>query len=180
MTCASEQQSSCEFCSAVQCARDRNHLVPVPGSGITLLPPTGEATGVATEVMAVAGTALAATAGVMAAWTRADPVPRTARNTSSRVMRPPSPVPVTLLRSIPTSRAKRRTDGPAGTLSQASTTSWSTVCATATGCGAGCGVASFSEAGLGVKLVAMSERWTQLLGVRVAQLQGWTPEQVQA
>ena len=38
---------------------------------------------------------------------------RTTVNTSSRVIRPPSPVPTTFARSTPTSRAKRRIAGPA-------------------------------------------------------------------
>ena len=39
---------------------------------------------------------------------------RTTAKTSSRVIRPPSPLPTTRLRSTPTSRAKRRIAGPAG------------------------------------------------------------------
>ena len=39
---------------------------------------------------------------------------RTAAITSSRVMRPPPPLPLTRARSTPSSRASRRTSGPAG------------------------------------------------------------------
>ena len=52
-------------------------------------------------------------------WRAASFASRTTLKMSSRVIRPSSPVPLTRFRSTPTSRAKRRTAGPAGTTPEA-------------------------------------------------------------